>query len=79
MKYPIPIDTIHIEKSILYSKGLPVKISIKMVNYLFLEIVFFFFANSGDTDFIWVFTICKSTCLPVSRMKRDHKFHTQLI
>ena len=57
MDYPIHIDTISKESSILYVKGLPVKISIKWFISLHIVIVL---ANSADSDeihFIRVFTV----------------------
>ena len=47
--YPIHIDTISMELSILYFEGLLVKISIKFDIFLSLKIVFIL-ANSADPD-----------------------------
>ena len=48
MDYPIHIDTISMELSILYFKGLSVKIS---KNYAFLSLkIVFILANSADHD-----------------------------
>ena len=50
--YPIHIDTISMELSILYFKGLQVKISINDA-FLSLRIVFIL-ANRADHDEIWL-------------------------
>ena len=49
MDYLIHTDTISMEKSIMYFKGLSVKISIKNDLFMSLKIVFIL-ANSEDTD-----------------------------
>ena len=75
MDYPIHIDTISMCLSILYYKGSHVKIY--KVNLFLSPKIVFILANSADPDemphfaaFIWVITVCQSSCLPVSRMKR---------
>ena len=54
-------------------KGLPVKISVNIV--FLLRIIFFILANNEEFKpdemphygyYIWVFTVCQSTCLQVS-------------
>ena len=53
LDYPIHIDTICIELSILYFKGLPLKISIKWCISVSEDSFFIFvyiFANSADPD-----------------------------
>ena len=47
------------------------------VLYSFCMNIFFILTNSVDTDelqhfaaFIWVFTVCKSTCLAVSHIQK---------
>ena len=49
MDYPIHIDTISMELSILYFKGLPVKMSITWCNSVHEDCVFIL-ANSADPD-----------------------------
>ena len=68
MDYPIHIDAISMEMSILYFMGLPVKILNKLNNvFLSPKIVYILviLANNADPDemlhFIWVFTVCQST------------------
>ena len=60
------MDTISMKLSIS-----PVKFAIKINDvFVYLKIVFIL-ANSANRliqHFIWVFTVCQSTCLPVSRM-----------
>ena len=75
MDYPIHIDTIRMELSLFYFKELQVKISIK--SCISVPEDCFILANSADSDemppyavFHLVFTVCQSTCLPISRMKR---------
>ena len=88
MNFPIYIDTISMDMSILYFTGSLVKISI-----------FFILANSADPDemlhyvafhlglhclpimqhFIWVCTVCQSTCLQLSRMKGVKSYEGQLL
>ena len=74
MDFPIYIDTTSMELSILYLKGFPVKSYLIFMYMYFCPTFFFFIANSADPDemphFIWVFTVCQSTCLLVSRMQR---------
>ena len=48
MDYPIPIDTITMELSIMYFKGLQVKISLKL--YIFCHQDCFIVSNSADPD-----------------------------
>ena len=75
MDYPILLDTLTVELSILYFKEVPVKISI---NYVFQSLkLTLILANSADPDemppyaaFHLVFIFCKSTGLSVSSMKR---------
>ena len=81
MDYPIHIDAISMELSILYFKGLPVKIFYKLLKIVLVS------ANSADTDemppklafHIWVFTIWQCPCLPVSRMKRVTNYNSNLL
>ena len=54
-------QTISMVLSILYFNGL----------FLSLQTVQTLMKCHLVWRFIWVFTVCKSTCLPVSRMKRD--------
>ena len=72
--YPTHIDTISMELSILYLKGLPVKItSIKLCIYV-PEDCFFFLANSADPDEMPPYAAIHlgHNCLPKNlyRMKR---------
>ena len=71
MDYRVHIDAISIESelSILYFKGLPVKIPIKLC--ISVPADCFILINSADPDeimlmqyFIWVFTVCQSTVYP---------------
>ena len=61
--YTYVVHIIIMQWSILYFKGLPVKISIKCF-VLFLKIVY-----SAGLD-IWAFTVFQSICLPIFRLKQ---------
>ena len=66
MDFPIYIDKISMDLSILYLTGHSLK-NIYFNIFLSLKNVFIL-VNSADPDemppyFIWVFTVCQSTCL----------------
>ena len=69
--YPIHIDAMSMELSILYFKGLSLKI---LQNDVFLSMKIVFILSYNEMPFLVAFylgpTVCQSTCLPVSRMKR---------
>ena len=73
MDFPIHIDGISMGMSILYFKRLHVKV-LNQDAFLSLKITFIL-TNSAETDempyavFHWIFTVCQSNCLAVSRWK----------
>ena len=68
MDYPTHIDTISMDLSIMYLKGLPGQIFYKK-RFILSMTTDFVLANSADPDemphFIWIFAVWESTCLPV--------------
>ena len=76
--FSIHIDTTSMELSILYLKGLPVIIPIKLCISV-PDDLFFLYQQTVPTlikcrcmwHFIWVVTVCQSTCLLISRLKWD--------
>ena len=74
MEYPKHIDTISLGSPFCVLRGH----RLKFLNYdeFMLLKIFFIQASSADPDecfmrhFIWVFTVCQSTCLSVSAMKK---------
>ena len=71
MDFPIHVDKISMELSILYFKGLPVKILYKNEVLLSPKIAFIL-ANSSGPDGMCPYAAFHLDfhCLPVSRMKR---------
>ena len=67
MDFPIHIDTISMDLSILHFKRSQLEIS--KFQYISVLKIFFIFANIGADP---VFTVCQSTCLQVSRIEKTY-------